>query len=260
MLDNWDGVTVTHVALAAYVKAGGGKAVHDDRPYHGFVFNDSDSDKDYYFSDGQVMGTHSGDLFYLPKGSSYRVKSLQSGGCYAINFDVAEPLVCEPFALRFRNNEKLLKSFKEATRAWRAQSDTRNLVAKKAIYDIMLQIQNEGARSYQTDEQYRLLAPALERISSDFAENGVTVAELAALCGISEVYFRKLFLSKFGVSPKEHMISLRMGYAKQLLESADLSVSEVAQACGYAEPSHFSREFSKRTGCSPADYRHFRRG
>lgn len=254
MRDNWDGVTVTHVALAVYVKAGGGKAVHDDRPYHGFVFNDSDSDKDYYFSDGQVMRTHSGDLFYLPKGLSYRVKSLQSGGCYAINFDVAEPLVCEPFALHFRNSEKLLKSFKEATRAWRSQSDTRNLVAKKAIYDIMLQIQNEGARSYQTDEQYGLLTPAIERMSAAFVENGITVAELASLCGISEVYFRKLFLSKFGVSPKEHMISLRMSYAKQLLASADLSVSEVAAACGYAEPSHFSREFSRRIGCSPSEY------
>lgn len=260
MFDQWDSVTVTRIAIAVFVKTGTGKIVHEDRPTHGFVLNDSGSDKDYYFSDGRVMKTHSGDLFYLPKGSSYRVKALQNGGCYAINFDVDEPLLCDPFTLHFRNNERLFKSFKAAEKEWRTQSDMRNIVAKKAVYDIMQQIQIERTRSYQTDAQYQLLAPAIERISSAFSGNGVTVAELASLCGISEVYFRKLFLAKFGISPKEHMISLRIGYAKQLLEAADLSVSEVAAACGYAEPSHFSREFSKRVGCSPNDYKRSRHG
>lgn len=258
MFENWDSVTVTEISLALYVQAGVGKAVHENRPTHGFVLNCSEADKVYYFSDGRVLKTRSGELFYLPKGSSYRVKSLQNGDCYAINFDVAEPFSCEPFVLHFRNNEKLFKSFRAAEKEWRMQSDVRHLVAKKAVYDIMLQIQNEQTRRYQTDAQYCGLTPALERISSDFTENGLSVAELSALCGISEVYFRKLFFARFGVSPKEYIISLRMGYAKQLLEAAELSVGEVAMLCGYAEASHFSREFSAREGCSPSEYR--RRG
>ena len=104
-------------------------------------------------------------------------------------------------------------------------------------------------------ERCRILASSIERMSAEFVENGIAVAKLASLCGISEVYFRRLFLSRFGVSPKEHMIALRMGDAKQLLASADLSVNEVATACGYAEPSHFSREFSRRVGCAPTAYK-----
>jgi AraC-like DNA-binding protein len=72
---------------------------------------------------------------------------------------------------------------------------------------------------------------------------------------VSEVYLRKIFEKKFGVSPKEYMISLRMEYAKQLLSSGEVGVAEVAQMCGYAEPCHFSREFKKRFGISPKNYK-----
>ncbi|MBE6591666.1 MAG: helix-turn-helix transcriptional regulator, partial [Ruminococcaceae bacterium] len=75
-----------------------------------------------------------------------------------------------------------------------------------------------------------------------------------ALCGVSEVYFRKLFLNSFGVSPKEYMIQKRMDYAKNLLKSGDFSISEIATLCGYTESCHFSREFSKREGISPNQY------
>ena len=253
MFDQWNSLTVNKVVLAVYVVAG--KAVHNDRPTHGFVLNDEGAEKDYFFSDGRIMHTGSGELFYLPKGSSYRVMNCNPGGCTAINFDVEGDFSCEPFSLRFRNNEKLVKTFKNAEKEWRIQSDRRQLVTKKAIYDIMIQLHDEQRRNYQTDAQYRLLEPALKRITADFTSPELTVAELAALCGISEVYFRKLFLSKLGVSPKEYLISLRIGYAKQLLASDSLSVGEVATICGYAEPCHFSREFSKREGCAPADYK-----
>ena len=36
--------------------------------------------------------------------------------------------------------------------------------------------------------------------------------------------------------------------------SEQFSISEIAEMCGYAEPCHFSREFSKRIGTSPKGY------
>ena len=92
----------------------------------------------------------------------------------------------------------------------------------------------------------------VEKLSHDFA--GTRVAALAELCGMSEVYFRKLFRSRFGVSPKEFTIQRRIEYAKQLLVSGEFTVAMVASMCGYAEPCHFSREFIKRVGCAPKDY------
>ncbi len=255
MFDKWDSLTVKKIDVVVYVKADTGRIVHKDRPSHGFVLNDEDSEKTYVFSDGREMKTAGGDLFYLPKGSSYYVKTKTRGGCYAINFEVEEDFWCEPFSLHFRNSEKLVKIFKTAEKEWRTQSDCRCLTAKKAVYDILLQLVEEGRRKYQTNAQYQLIEPAVERISASFTDPELTVASLAALCGISEVYFRKLFFMRFGTSPKDYIISLRIRYAKQLLAYEALSVGQVAEACGYMDPSHFSREFTCRVGCAPKDYK-----
>ena len=129
---------------------------------------------------------------------------------------------------------------------------TANNVAKRAIYDIILGLEKERSMAYMPTEKERIIQPGIERMMSGYTEQGITVSELAGLCGISEVYFRRLFLAKYGVSPKEYIINLRINYAKQLLKSGEFSVSRVAELCGYPEPCHFSREFSRIVGASPS--------
>ena len=100
-----------------------------------------------------------------------------------------------------------------------------------------------------------LILPAVERMRSEFNESELSVTELAAECGISEAYFRRIFLNRYGISPKEYIINMRMNYAKQLLATGELPISNVATLCGYAEPTHFSREFSRRVGIAPNKYK-----
>ena len=123
-----------------------------------------------------------------------------------------------------------------------------------ALYDGIYQMQKEQKRQYISKTQVSLIAPAVEEMERAFTQNDLTVCELAAMCGISEVYFRRLFLNTFGISPKEYIIQKRIEYAKTLLSSKDFSVGEVGILCGYTEPCHFSREFSKRVGISPMQY------
>ena len=253
MIEKWRDLMVTKISIAVYVGPNAGNHEHTDRPFHGFVINDETSDKEYCFSDGRVMRTEAGAVFYLPKGSTYYVKTLQSGGCYAINFDAE--VDCQPFVVNFRDYEAILKPFRAAEREWRRQSDMRSVVAMRAVYDIAAQLLAEYQKAYVPDVHLQLIAPAVEKISASFAEDELSVAELAYLCGISEAYFRRIFVSKFGMSPKEYLIRLRISYAKQLLESGQFSVGEAASLSGYFEASHFSREFSKRVGVSPNEYK-----
>ena len=253
MTEHWSEILVTKIALAVYVEAGAGRHAHDDRPYHGFVLNDEDSAKDYCFSDGSVLHTEGGDLFYLPKGSTYYVKTISHGGCYAINFDAE--IEERPFTVKFRNRDDLRKIFRSAEEAWRRQNAYRHVNIMCAVYDIICRLHAETQKRYVPDTHLHRIVPALEKIEADFTENGLSVTELASLCGISEAYFRRIFLDKFGISPKEYIIRLRLDYACRLLVSGEFSVSEVATLCGYFEPSHFSREFAKRFGMPPQEYK-----
>ncbi|MBR2907733.1 MAG: helix-turn-helix transcriptional regulator [Clostridia bacterium] len=252
MKREWNDVVITDVQIAVYVAPNSGKHIHKNRPLHGLVFNGTGTVRDYCFSDGRVMHTEGGDLFYLPKYSSYYVKTIRQGGCYAINFDA--DIGDKPFCVKLKNNESLKKSFKTACDEWRSQAPTRYTAAMRALYDALYLVQKEQGQGYMPDERHRLILPAVEAIDLNYADPSLTVAGLAELCGMSEVYFRKIFIHSFGISPKEYMIRKRMDYAKQLLTLGELGISEIAALCGYSEPCHFSREFKKRYGASPKSY------
>lgn len=253
MLEGWENAVISKIALAIRVQKDGGRTVHNDRPFHGFVLNEADSDKNYVFSDGRVLRTRGNAFFYLPKGSSYRVESITHGACYAINFDAA--LSDEPFAIDFRNPEPLFKLFRSAASLFASRTPFYEVEIRKILYELLLRAKEETERRYVPEAKERLLAPAVERIREGFTQNELSVSALASLCGISEAYFRRLFADKYGVSPKEYVIKLRMELAKTLLSSGDFSVSETAIQCGYAEPCHFSREFTRHVGVSPKAYK-----
>ena len=160
----------------------------------------------------------------------------------------------EPFCVSLRSSEQLLHNFKAATEAWKRGDPVRVALAMRAVYDAIYRAQAELHKQYLPKTQRLIITPAVEVMDRRFTDNDLSVSYLAALCGVSEVYFRKIFLNSFGVSPKEYMIQKRMDYAKNLLKSGDFSVSEIATLCGYTESCHFSREFSKREGISPNQY------
>lgn len=248
----WESIIITEISAAVYVAPNTGRHIHKDRPFHGFVLNDSDAVRDYYFDNGYVMRTEGNCLFYLPRGASYHVEHIKSGGCYAINFSA--DIFDEPFCVPLRNADQLLHSFKAATDAWKHKDECRIPIAMKALYEGINKAWKDAYKQYVPKTQLSIIAPAVEVMNQRFTDNTLNVAYLAKLCEVSEVYFRRLFLNFFGVSPKEYLIQKRMEYAKTLLRSGDFSISEAATLCGYAEPCHFSREFTKRVGIPPSQY------
>lgn len=73
-------------------------------------------------------------------------------------------------------------------------------------------------------------------------------------------YVRKLFKKEVGATPHEYLIRQRMELAAGLLKSgisnrySSYSVSQVAEACGFADPLYFSKVFKKYYGVAPASY------
>ena len=251
MKNEWEGVAITNISVAVFVQKST-KNVHKNRPFHGFVLN-TDCQRDYIFSDGYVLHTGHHSLFYLPKGSSYEVKSLISGGaCYAINFDA--DISDTPFCIDLKDAEAVKKRFKCACDEWKMGKITKRAVSMVALYSAIEVILKHREQPYIPNTRYAVIEPALQAIERSFFESGISVTSLAEDCGISEVYLRKLFISRLGISPKEYIIRKRIDYACQLLSSGQLDVQTVSERCGYSDPCHFSREFKRRIGVPPKDY------
>ena len=254
-MKGWESMTVTEVTLAVHVEKGAGRAVHTDRPAHGLVLNNENGHKRYRFSDGTVLDTPSGALFYLPKGSSYQVESVCPGGCYAINFQAENLPKTAPFAVQLRDAAPLERRFREACRAWKEQRSEAQMAARHCLYESVLCTLREQGRGYLPSKRAALLAPAEDILQKQYTSPALQMGELAAACGISEVYFRRLFREKYGITPHEYLVRRRMTYAAQLLESGQFTVEEAALLSGFSEPCHFSREFRRRMGLSPVQYK-----
>jgi len=81
------------------------------------------------------------------------------------------------------------------------------------------------------------------------------VSAMASRSGLSERGFLRRFKRATGQSPSEYIQTLRVEEAKQLLETTNLSVDEIADEVGYSEPSSLRSAFRKNVGLSARDYR-----
>lgn len=72
---------------------------------------------------------------------------------------------------------------------------------------------------------------------------------------ISPGYGNRLFKDVYGMSPREYMSKLKIKWAKKMLAKPQFTISEIALALGYQNPTHFSRQFKRWTGSAPKRYR-----
>jgi AraC family transcriptional regulator len=102
------------------------------------------------------------------------------------------------------------------------------------------------------------LARVLEYMSAHFAEP-LRLDRLGREAGVSKFHFARLFRERTGVTPHGYLVQLRMDAACRLLATTDLTVAEVAAACGYATAAHFGSAFRTRFGETPKRFRARRR-
>jgi transcriptional regulator GlxA family with amidase domain len=81
------------------------------------------------------------------------------------------------------------------------------------------------------------------------------VAEIVARSGMPESTFIRHFKAATGYTPIAYIQALQIEEAKQMLETGNASVEEVAAEVGYEDVGSFRRLFRRLTGVTPGDYR-----
>lgn len=98
-------------------------------------------------------------------------------------------------------------------------------------------------------------ADRVGRIWSDAGPRHVSLGELADAAALSHAQLARLFQRHFGLGPVATFERLRLVRAATILLRSNLSVEEVAHACGFTTPFHFSRRFRLLYGVPPSSYR-----
>jgi AraC family transcriptional regulator len=95
---------------------------------------------------------------------------------------------------------------------------------------------------------------AKELLSANL-DGAIMLEEIAQECRLSVSHFSRAFHQSVGVAPHRWLLSFRVDSAKDLLRQREMTLSDVALACGFADQSHFTRVFTRMTGISPGAWR-----
>lgn len=84
----------------------------------------------------------------------------------------------------------------------------------------------------------------------------ITLNDIAGSINFAPTYCSQIFSNTLGISIKKYLIHLRLTYARKLLLSTDMTISEICYCSGFNDFSNFMKLFKKSYNITPKQYRY----
>lgn len=158
---------------------------------------------------------------------------------------ILKPVRLEQVEEALRRIEKQLKERRER------ETEYRELKKLEEQYGAPRE-EGEGAESGRTRSS---LERAIEYMRRECGNEGLMIANVAEYAQISSSYLSMLIKKETGKTFTEYLTDIRMECAQRLLLKTPWKISDVAQACGFANATYFSTVFRNKFGMSPSVFR-----
>lgn len=138
---------------------------------------------------------------------------------------------------------------------------TEALYAKETLKDMRGLIESylatvgEHIREKRTGRVANVIERVRGYIDQNYANGGLTVADIGKAVYLSSTYVSLLFKQETGQTVGEYLTKVRVDKAKELLRDPQYKFYDICYAIGYTDPSYFSKLFKKVTGVTPSAYR-----
>lgn len=248
-------IIISGLNFCGYVNEGMGRISHTKRASNLLLLSLAKDTKIYELGNGTQLEVNYNDIMFLPVGSSYICKTLPTGMFHMIEFNSNSISYSEPFVFTPKDTTKMQTNFSTTSKLFKRKNVAYSMQIMSIVYDIIATMQIEYNQKYASSNIKTILSPALEYIHSNYTKQQCSVGELAEMCMISEDYLRKLFKVTLGTSPIKYINKLKTNYAAELIRSGMHSVTDACFMAGFENTSYFSREFKKRFGMSPMEYK-----
>ncbi len=197
-----------------------------------------------------------GSLVYVPEGSEYTVRFFdfqnKASNTVGINFYLYDSFG-EKFILD--NNILVFSGLDVKSLVDKIDSSSESLlpspaVMKAGVYDIFTLI----LKKQTLNKKFHVIKKGIDYLENNLSQE-LSIKEIAKMCNVSEIYFRRLFKEYSKKSPIEYRMTSKMEKAKKYLVFDNLNVTEIAEILGFTDASYFCKQFKKHTGLSPLDYK-----
>ncbi len=221
----------------------------------------------------KTITVRAGEILFIPRGL-YHITDLlpKEGNFHSLLFYFEEAIVQQFLStvqvkeITKKDIPEFLKLGSNATISLFAESliqiyQTQNLKDKRflslKIQELLHLINGLMTEQKFTEFLFQLTLPKKRNIKTFIEHNfdkPLKVEDYAYLTGRSVSTFRRDFKDQFAITPKKWLKEKRIEKAVNLLQSQELSVTQLAYEVGYENISYFIKEFKTQVGQSPKQY------
>ena len=104
-------------------------------------------------------------------------------------------------------------------------------------------------------EDQEFINKLVDVIHAQMAKDDIDMEHIAAALSFSRKQLRTRVMSITGLTPVAFVLQVRLNYARRIISTQNLSLTAVANKCGFQNLSHFSKAFKQQFGISPLQFR-----
>jgi AraC-like DNA-binding protein len=118
--------------------------------------------------------------------------------------------------------------------------------------EILLTRHHQGVQQKRLLKDERGVQLVRDHLKARYSEN-ISLSQLTSLTELNRFSMLRAFTKKFGISPHEYQIQLRIAHTRELIRRGH-SISDAALETGFFDQSHLSRHFKRIVGVTPGEY------
>ena len=232
------------------------------RPYH--IVHFVTGGRGTLHIDNQEFSIDKGCIFFIPENTSaYYVASQSDPWQYSwcaflgrrsttfkYQFMAYAP---EKYVLRDADTEKYAKIIRKAA-VLEGRSVANYFYSKSVIYEVLAMFASRSSGRFKAPRVPDMAERIKFQLDSRYREK-ILLSQVADDLGIHPNYLSRVFRDRYGTSPKQYLLGLKLSRAANLLITTEMPISAISASLGFEDQMSFSKSFKKQYGCSPMSYR-----
>ncbi len=221
----------------------------------GFIF--AEKGQLHYKMNGQIYVSDQNHALLLPFDSSYLIVSITDSVSLLIDtiaegYDSELATIC---SYKINSPTSFFTSFYRLNNIWTFKKNAYKLKCMAGLYDLLAKIDDMDTFPYTPKYKFDQIAPSIAYLEAHYNDPMLSNDVLAAQSNISTVYFRKLFVEKYGMPPMKYVRKKRIEKAQEMLQGNVATITRISEAVGFTSINSFSRSFRNITGYWPQEYK-----
>ena len=204
-----------------------------------------------YIYNGKPVPFEPVSICIVPEGVAYERSTLEED-ILVIHFHLLNYAMEQIQVFRISDPDKYEALFTKALQLKCENNPGSTYLVTAVLYEILGALTHDVG--FATDPKDNRIITSADYMRQHFEDPGLSIEGLAKQASVSPAYYRREFRRLYSTSPKEYLDTLRINYARSLLETGYFSQKEIAARCGISDVGYFRTMFKKKTGKSIKQY------